>query len=98
MSLSFARALQICGRVQEASLLSNEGIAQQRASQQLLLKQLSKFMSACGTGGPEEVEANKEQVPMPRMRLLFDGVNLSQVHGWAHTQSPIMSSAAAGEA
>jgi hypothetical protein len=85
--------VQICGRVNEAGLLSVEGIAQQRRSQQMMLKQLDRFMESCGSGsaielGSQVLEDSKGLVPLPTKRLLFDGLALSHIEGWARTQRP----------
>jgi hypothetical protein len=85
--------LQVCGRVQEAGLLSAEGMSQQRESQRLLLKQLAEIISVCGkeageVGTPLAIEAlEKATVPLPSRRLQFNGKSLCQVEGWAHTES-----------
>ena len=86
--------VQICGRIQEASLLSSDGIAQQQKYQQALLKQLELFMCACGSTVGDEgtatgIENEKGLVPMPTAKLLFDGAELASIQGWAHQQSKI---------
>jgi hypothetical protein len=89
--------MQVCGRVQEANLLSVKGIARQRASQQLLLQRLASFIVACSVSETSErvgsvldaIELEKRGVVLPAKRLLFDGGTLSRLEGWTNQQQAV---------
>jgi hypothetical protein len=96
--------MQVCGRVQEANLLSSKGISRQRASQQLLLQRLASFIVACsvsdtsngGSSGLDAVELEKQRIILPAKRLLFDGSTLSRLEGWTNQQQTVNVQADAG--
>ena len=79
--------LQICARVQEAEALSPQGIQKQRDSQQKLLKCLDEFIESCTPGSVQD-PVKQVDVPVPAKRMLFDGLSLSHIDGWAYTQTP----------
>ena len=93
-----APSLQVCGRVQEASLLSAKGIKQQRAHQQQFLQKLATFVSACSSSRSDHVDSldvealERHDVILPAKRLLFDGSSLSQIEGWASRQQLVVGS------
>lgn len=91
--------MQVCGRVQEASLLSARGIRQQRAHQQQFLQKLATFVSACSSSRSEQPGSldpqvlERHDVILPAKRLLFDGSSLSQIEGWASRQQLVVGGA-----
>jgi hypothetical protein len=107
LSLEYAATnarMQVCGRVQEASLLSSKGITRQRASQQLLLQRIASFIAACSvsdtsngcSSGLDAVELEKRGTVLPAKRLLFDGSTLSRLEGWTNQQQSVNVQAEAG--
>lgn len=91
---------QVCGRVQEASLLSTDGISQQRGSLLRLLQHLAAFIARCNTTGrtaaaPAAADVlARDTLPLPSRRLLFNGKRLTQLEGWVQREGAAISGAA----
>jgi hypothetical protein len=88
--------LQVCKYMQQAELLSKDGIETQTASQLRTLQSMATLITshastqAAGKNGASTAISadalERSQPLLPTQRLMFDGQVVTPVDGWAYTQ------------
>ena len=89
--------MQVCKHMEDADLLSKDGIDSQTAAQLKALQGMATLISSSAAtqavGGKKSASTQitadaleRHQVLLPTQRLLFDGRSIASVEGWACTQ------------